>query len=281
MEKEQKQELGWRVSVLPIPAFHHCEPLCCMYTVYSGMQEWVIQIPSIPILVSVLFPSLHLRIKFLLLVYYEVCSRTVMESDLEWLLDSLRDNLYLTPRVIVYCRSLDLCSALYAHFHYELADASYYPPGAVQRSENRLFGMFHSNTPQHNKDVILQSLLRPDGIVRIVFATVALGMGVYLQGVNTIIHYGAPCSIEEYFQESGRGGRSGENASSIIYWKPSDCPVRREPTTPQHEELITVRRYIENTSFCRRQWLLKYFGETECEVMERCCDLCSSRASSE
>ena len=26
MEKEQKQELGWRVSVLPIPAFHHCEP---------------------------------------------------------------------------------------------------------------------------------------------------------------------------------------------------------------------------------------------------------------
>ena len=36
-----------------------------------GMQEWVIQIPSIPILVSVLFPSLHLkyfRIKFLLLV---------------------------------------------------------------------------------------------------------------------------------------------------------------------------------------------------------------------
>ena len=44
--------------------------MCCMYTVYSGMQEWVIQIPSIPILVSVLFPSLNLkyfRIKFLLL----------------------------------------------------------------------------------------------------------------------------------------------------------------------------------------------------------------------
>ena len=55
---------------------HSCIPL---YTVYmqhimahsGGMQEWVIQIPSIQILVSVLFPSLHLkyfRIKFLLLV---------------------------------------------------------------------------------------------------------------------------------------------------------------------------------------------------------------------
>ena len=32
MEKEQKQELGWRVSVLPIPAFHHCEMLCVTCT---------------------------------------------------------------------------------------------------------------------------------------------------------------------------------------------------------------------------------------------------------
>ena len=37
-----------------------------------------------------------------------------------------------------------------------------------------------------------------------------------LQGVNTIIHYGAPCSIEDYFQESGRGGRSGDGAAKSI-----------------------------------------------------------------
>ena len=73
MEKEQKQELGWRVSVLRIPPLRAI--VCCMYTVYSGMQEWVIQIPSIPILVSVLFPSLHLkyfRIKFLLLFTVDI-----------------------------------------------------------------------------------------------------------------------------------------------------------------------------------------------------------------
>ena len=35
--------------------------MCCLYIVYSEMQEWVIQIPSIPILVSILFPSLHLE----------------------------------------------------------------------------------------------------------------------------------------------------------------------------------------------------------------------------
>ena len=39
MEKEQKQELGWRVSVLPIPAFHHCEPLCT-YVLHVLSVQW-------------------------------------------------------------------------------------------------------------------------------------------------------------------------------------------------------------------------------------------------
>ena len=36
------------------------------------------------------------------------------------------------------------------------------------------------------------------GTVRVVFASVAMGMGIDLHGVDTIIHYGAPSSIEEY-----------------------------------------------------------------------------------
>ena len=55
MEKQQKQELGWRVFVLPIPAFPHCD-MCNMYTVYSEMQDLVMQIPSVPFLVSVVHP---------------------------------------------------------------------------------------------------------------------------------------------------------------------------------------------------------------------------------
>ena len=54
-----------RIGMEGICITHSCIPL---YTVYmqhimahsGGMQEWVIQIPSIPILVSVAFPSLHL-----------------------------------------------------------------------------------------------------------------------------------------------------------------------------------------------------------------------------
>ena len=76
-----------RIGMEGICITHSCIPL---YTVYmqhimahsGGMQEWVIQIPSIPILVSVLFPSLHLkyfRIKFLLLV-----TMTKITDELLW-----------------------------------------------------------------------------------------------------------------------------------------------------------------------------------------------------
>ena len=35
-----------------------------------------------------------------------------------------------------------------------------------------------------------------------------------------IIHYGAPSSIEDYFQASDRRGQSGDSAYSIVYRTP-------------------------------------------------------------
>ena len=62
-------------------------------------------------------------------------------------------------------------------------------------------------TPQHSKDVIMGSLQDCHGTVRVVFA-VAMGIRIYLHGVDTIIHYGVSISIEDYFQASGRRGQS-------------------------------------------------------------------------
>ena len=139
-------------------------------------------------------------------IFYAAMIRTDIDSDFLTIITSLRDKAIHAPRILVYCQSLDTCSDLYAHFHHELGDASYYPPGSPHLSDYRLFGMFHANTPPYNKDVILKSLLVADGVVRVVFASVALGMGVDLRDVNNVIHYGAPQSVEDYFQESGRGG---------------------------------------------------------------------------
>ena len=214
-------------------------------------------------------------------IYYAVKKRTEIETDFADLVASLRKNLNKTSRVIVYCRSLNTCSDLYAHFLYELGTASYYPPNALQVSDNRLFGMFHACTPDYNKSVIMKSFSHSDGVVRVLFATVAFGMGVDIRDVNLIIHYGAPRSIEDYFQESGRGGRDGAAAKSIIYWKPSDCPqIHKATASPHRKELAEVRNYVQNTKQCRRKTLLNYFDPDDtkpvCVDSDACCDVCAN-----
>ena len=69
--------------------------------------------------------------------------------------------------------------------------------------------------------------------------------------------------IDDYFQESGRGGRSGGDAHSIVYWKPIDCPIRKDLVTTRDKEVADVRRYFANTDICLRFWLLEYF-DREC-----------------
>ena len=68
------------------------------------------------------------------------------------------------------------------------------------------------------------------------FASVAMGMGIDLHGVDTIIHYGA----EDYFQASGRRGQSGDSAYSIVYRTPKDCQIgdwiaKKEPAFHDQE----------------------------------------------
>lgn len=216
-------------------------------------------------------------------IFYGVQPRSTAEADLQPLLASLIEKHNRAPRMIVYCRTLDICADLYAYFHDELGDASYYPPGASHVSDNRLFGMFHADTPDHNKDVILRSFSDPTGVVRVVFATVALGMGVNFSDVNDIAHYGAPQSLDDYFHESGRAGRSGAQAKSVVFWKPSDCPRKKEHLSRRDVEVLAVREYVENNAVCRRKWLLNYFDH-ECVLPASdpslCCDVCARQERS-
>ncbi len=69
-------------------------------------------------------------------------------------------------------------------------------------------------------------------------------MGVNFVGLNITIHYGAPTAIEDYFQESGRAGRSGAIAKSTIFWKPVDAPIRKDLSNPRDAELAAVQHYL-------------------------------------
>ena len=173
-------------------------------------------------------------------IMYEVKPRTKPEADFSDLHTTLREKLISTPHVTVYCRTLTLCTDLFAHFSYEMSTDLYYPPGSPELSDSNVFGMFHASTPQHSEDVIVNSLMDPCGGVRIVFASIAIGMGVDLQEVNAIIHYEAPSSSEDYFQASGQAGRKGDSTHSIVYWTPTDCPRRKDSCISHHHKVNDV-----------------------------------------
>ena len=212
-------------------------------------------------------------------IMYEVTPRSEPEADFSDLLSTIWEKLLSTPHVIVYYQTLMTCADLFAHFSYEIGSDQYYPTESSELSDNGLSGMFHARIPQHSKDVIVNSRMGPCEVVRNVLVSVVMGKGVDLQGVNTTIHYGAPSSLEDYFQASGRAGRSCDPTRSIAYWTLTNCPRRKDPCTSHHHEVIDVRAYLENSTMCRCKWLMEYFDPMSAKPESHplsCCDVCAA-----
>ena len=81
------------------------------------------------------------------------------------------------PLTIIYI-PLKWCGYAYKIFESILGINQYHPKGSMPTPENRLFAQFHSPQIKEMKDVILKQLCSSKSTVRVLFATVALGMGV-------------------------------------------------------------------------------------------------------
>ena len=68
------------------------------------------------------------------------------------------------------------------------------------------------------KEEILMQLCSRMSTVRVVFATVAMGMGVDIPNIRQVIHIGPPCNVKAYFQETGCAERDGKPARAILYY---------------------------------------------------------------
>ena len=143
---------------------------------------------------------------------------------------------------------------------------------------------YHAGLDKEVRAANQDRFLKEEGLVMV--ATIAFGMGIDKPDVRFVVHLDLPKSLESYYQETGRGGRDGLPAEAWMLYGLEDVGklkglLARAETTSERQRHVDRQKleamlgYCETTR-CRRQVLLGYFGE---ELAEPCgnCDVCLDR----
>jgi len=139
---------------------------------------------------------------------------------------------------------------------------------------------YHAGLDKAVRDRHQDRFIKDDGVI--VVATIAFGMGIDKPDVRFVVHLDLPKSLEAYYQETGRAGRDGLPSDAVMLYGLEDVTKIRQlvagSEAPEAQKQIE-RRKLEaligfcETTQCRRQVLLSYFGETPAGPCGNC-DTC-------
>lgn len=98
---------------------------------------------------------------------------------------------------------------------------------------------YHGGLSAKEKDKNMQLWISEQ--VQVIVATNAFGMGIDKDNVKTVIHTQLPENLENYYQESGRAGRNGEKAFSVLLFNNSDA----NQTEQQFLSILPDKKFLK------------------------------------
>ncbi|MBL0121805.1 MAG: DNA helicase RecQ [Betaproteobacteria bacterium] len=141
---------------------------------------------------------------------------------------------------------------------------------------------YHAGLDAGTRAANQKRFLQEEGVVMV--ATIAFGMGIDKSNVRFVVHMDLPKSMEGYYQETGRAGRDGLPSEAWMTYGMADVVMLRqmvdgsdageERKRLERQKLDALLGFCESTR-CRRQTLLEYFGEKRpnpCGNCDNCLD---------
>ncbi|KAJ3388778.1 RNA-dependent ATPase rok1 [Lobulomyces angularis] len=140
----------------------------------------------------------------------------------------------MKPPVLIFCQSIDRAKQLFHELIYD----------------NINVDVIHSERTKTQRDAIVQNFRV--GKIWILISTELIARGIDFKGVNLVINYDFPQSVQSYIHRIGRTGRAGRPGEALTYFTKDDAPYLKSSTI-----CLSIVNVMRQSGCEVPEWMLK------------------------